>query len=398
MTALRTLDQLDLSCKTVLIRVDLNVPMRQGAVEDTTRITRLLPTLHYLIEQKAKIVLLSHFGRPQGVFERDLSLAPLTNALSDALGGKEVLFALDCIGPSAKEAITKLQPSDILLLENLRFHAGETANDDAFVTELASLGDYYINDTFSCSHRNHASIVGLANALPSAAGYLLQREVESLHHVLESSQRPVVAIVGGSKVSTKLEILKHLLQKVDTLIIGGAMANTFLAAKGHAIGRSLYEATLIDDAMAIMDQAEASGCHILLPSDVVIASALEPRTACSIVPATDVPDDQMILDIGADALAEIYECLQQCKTVLWNGPVGAFEVPPFNIGTASIARIIANLTTRGTITSVGGGGDVVAALNASGLDASFSYISTAGGAFLEWLEGKQLPGIAALSS
>lgn len=397
MMQLRTLDQLDVSHKTVLVRVDLNVPMRHGKVEDTTRITRLLPTINYLLEQKAKIVLLSHFGRPKGEFVRDCSLAPLTNALSEELGGREVRFALDCIGDTAREAVAALKESEILLLENVRFHPGETNNDPDFVDALAELGECYVNDTFSCSHRAHASIVGLANALPSAAGMLLQREVESLQAVLESSKRPMVAIVGGSKVSTKLEVLHHLIQKVDTIIIGGAMANTFLAAQGIHVGKSLYEKALCEDAKAIMAKAQESNCKILLPSDVMVAPELAEHAACKVVSVEKVPDDHMILDIGSDTLIEIYHCLQQCKTVVWNGPVGAFEIPPFNVGTSSIARIVASLTLQKRITSVGGGGDVVAALGDAGLVDCFSYISTAGGAFLEWLEGKELPGVMVLS-
>lgn len=393
---LRTLHDLDVTHKTVLLRVDLNVPIRHGKVEDTTRITRLVPTFEALLKRHAKIVVLSHFGRPKGEFDRDLSLAPITNALSEALGGKPIKFALDCIGESAQHAVSVLQPGDILLLENLRFHKGEEANDPAFIAQLANLGDCYINDTFSCSHRAHASIVGLAQALPSAAGLLLQDEIENVERVLENPERPLAAIVGGGKVSTKLEVLQNLINKVDVLAIGGAMANTFLKAGGYSIGKSLYEEDLVETAKRILAQAKHSSCEIILPNDVIVTREFAERAPCQVLPISQVPEDGMILDIGPDSVQEICDRLDSVKSLVWNGPLGAFELSPFDVGTVSIARKVSSLTQAGSVISVAGGGDVVAALTQAGLIDNFSYISTAGGAFLEWLEGKELPGIAVL--
>lgn len=393
---LRTLRDLDVAHKTVLLRVDLNVPIRHGKVEDASRIIRLIPTFEALLKRHAKIVVMSHFGRPNGVFDRELSLAPITNALSEALGGKPIQFALDCIGESAKNAVGKLQPGDILLLENLRFHKGEETNDPEFVEALAELGDCYINDTFSCSHRTHASIVGLAKRLPSAAGLLLQEEIENVERVLENPSRPLAAIVGGGKVSTKLEVLQNLINKVDILAIGGAMANTFLKAAGYNIGKSLYEEELVEIAKTILAKAQYSSCRIILPKDVVVTKKFAERAPCTILPVSQVPDDGMILDIGPDSVQEFSNQLDTVKSLVWNGPLGAFELSPFDIGTTSIARKVSALTQQGKITSVAGGGDVVAALTQAGLIDSFTYISTAGGAFLEWLEGKELPGIAVL--
>lgn len=396
--SLNTMDSLQYKGKTVLLRVDLNVPMTQGKVDDATRITRLLPTIEYLQKKQAKIVILSHFGRPKGEFVREMSLAPLADELGKALGGQHVHFALDCIGDSASEAINVLKESEILLLENLRFHKGEEANNPKFTTELASLGDLYINDTFSCSHRKHASIVGLAKALPSAAGLLLQDEIENLERVLESPDRPIAAIVGGAKVSTKLNILHNLVKKVDLLVVGGAMANTFLFAKGHAIGASLYEPDLKEEAIKVMALAEKHGCELFLPTDAVLAKILEKNAPCQIAPIAQINKDQMILDIGPESIHALYEKFMTMKTIVWNGPLGAFEISPFGVGTIALARIVSARSQAQKLVSVGGGGDIVAALGEGGLKDSFSYISTAGGAFLEWLEGKELPGIAALSS
>lgn len=395
---LATLKDLKVAGKTVLVRVDLNVPMSHGKVDDTTRITRLAPTLNYLIQNKAKVVVLSHFGRPKGEFKRDMSLAPLANELGKVLGDIHVHFALDCIGSAAKDAVFSLQEGDVLLLENLRFHKGEELNDDQFVSELAELGDFYVNDTFSCSHRSHASIVGLAKSLPSAAGFLLQDEIKNLEQVLEYPDRPIAAIVGGAKVSTKLNILYNLVKKVDLLVIGGAMANTFLYAKGQNIGKSLYEPQLKDDALAIMKSAEELGCQLFIPHDVITAKELSARAECSVIPVSEVAEDDMILDMGPESISELQAKLKDFKTVIWNGPLGAFEIMPFGTATVSLARTVAALTISGKIVSVGGGGDVVASLGDAGLQKSFSYISTAGGAFLEWLEGKELPGVAVLKS
>ncbi len=393
---LRTLKDIDVKGKVVLCRVDLNVPMKNGRVEDKTRIVRLVPTLQELIKRKAKVVVLSHFGRPNGEFVREMSLAPLTDALSFALDGKEINFALDCVGDAAKEAVAKLNDGDVLLLENLRFHAEEEKNDAKFAEKLASLGDIYVNDTFSCSHRKHASIVGIAQHLPSVAGLLLQEEIESLEKVLHEPKRPMAAIVGGSKVSTKLGLLESLLKKVDYLVIGGAMANTFLKAKGFSIGKSLYEEDLVGEAKDIIKRAEKEGCEIVLPIDVVVAGELKERAECKILLADKVPTNCMILDLGPLSVTNIDQKLEKCKTVVWNGPLGAFEYRPFDVASISLARSIASLTVSGKITSVAGGGDVVAALGVSGLTESFSYISTAGGAFLEWLQGVGLPGVEVL--
>ncbi|MDB2414955.1 phosphoglycerate kinase [Rickettsiales bacterium] len=393
---IKTLKDIDLKGKIVLYRADLNVPMSHGRVEDATRITRLLPTFNYLIKQKAKIVVLSHFGRPKGEFVRDLSLAPLADALSQALDGKQVKFAIDCIGETAKNAVSQLEEGDILLLENLRFHAGETANNAAFSDDLASLGDIYVNDTFSCSHRKHSSIVGIAKRLPSAAGFLLQEEIENLEKVLNNPKKPMAAIVGGSKVSTKLDLLNAVIKKVECLIIGGAMANTFLAAQGHDIGKSLHEPDLMDTAKQIIAQAEKSKCKIILPHDVVVSKDLKEKALCRVISLDKINKDEMILDIGPVTISDIAEELSGFKTLIWNGPMGAFECRPFDVGTISLARAVAALTTSKSLTSVAGGGDVVAALGLAGLAESFTYVSTAGGAFLQWLEGNELPGISAL--
>ncbi|MCD6034604.1 MAG: pgk [Rickettsiales bacterium] len=395
---LKTLHALDVSEKTVLVRVDLNVPMKHGKVEDNTRINRLIPTLKYLLDHDAKVVVLSHFGRPEGEFVRDMSLAPLANELGRELGNIDVKFAVDCIGHHAEEAVASLKPGDILLLENLRFHKGEEENDPVFVKALAKLGEYYVNDTFSCSHRAHASIVGLAEKLPSAAGFLLQEEIENLERVLEAPERPITAIVGGSKVSTKLAVLENLIPRVNCLIIGGAMANTFLFAKGYAMGTSRLEADLKNTALDILKKAAEQNCEIILPTDAVCAKAFAPHVECTVVPAEAIPSDQMMLDLGPDTIIRAQERIRGSKTVIWNGPLGAFEIAPFDTATVSLSRTVASLTRQKKLTSVGGGGDIVAALKHAGLTQSFTYISTAGGAFLEWLEGKELPGVAVLKT
>lgn len=393
---LKTLSDLELNDKVVLCRVDFNVPMKNGRVEDNTRLLRVIPTIKHLIEKNAKVVIISHFGRPQGEFDRDLSLVPLADALSSALEGKFVKFAVDCIGHHAKEAIDSMESGDILLLENLRFHKGEKENDAEFVNELASLGDVYVNDTFSCSHRPHASILGIAEKLPSAAGFLMQNEIENLEKIFKESLKPMAAIVGGSKVSTKLDLLNALISKVDLLVIGGAMANTFLKAKGYNIGKSLHEKELLKAAKDIIAKAEQSNCEIYLPQDVVVAKELKDRPECKVVSIDEVPSDEMILDLGPQTIADLSDKLERSKMVVWNGPLGAFEFRPFDVASITLAQNIAYLTSKGTIKSVAGGGDVVAALGVSGLTESFTYISTAGGAFLQWLEGKGLPGVNVL--
>lgn len=393
---LKSLKKLDVKGKKVLCRVDLNVPISHGKVEDNTRITRLTPTIEYLASKGAKVVLLSHLGRPGGEFKREQSLAPLVDPLSQALGGKEIRFAVDCVGHSAEEVIETLQNGEIALLENLRFHKGEESNNSKFVEQLASLGDIYVNDSFSCSHRKHASIVGLSKALPAAAGLLLNEEIQHLNDILEQPKPPFAAIVGGAKVSTKISLLENLITKVDVLVIGGAMANTFLKAKGHEVGISLYEEKLVSIAKTILEKAAKSDCEVCLPIDVITAKALVRKTTCHVVSIDNVPKDEMILDIGPDTVQDIVEKLTACKTIVWNGPLGAFETSPFDVGTISLARNISKLNGSSGITTVAGGGDIIAALKQAGLAESFTYLSTAGGAFLEWLEGKTLPGIEVL--
>lgn len=394
--SLKTLKDIDVRDKVVLCRVDLNVPMKNGRVEDTTRISKIVPTIKHLIKNKAKVVIISHFGRPKGEFDRELSLVPVADALSNELDGKFVKFAVDCIGHHAKEAIDSMESGDVLLLENLRFHEGETKNDPKFIEELASLGDVYVNDTFSCSHRAHASIVGITTKLTSAAGLLLENEIKSLEKIFEDSQKPMAAIVGGSKVSTKLDLLNSLVKKVDLLVIGGAMANTFLKAKGYKIGKSLYEKDLIDATKKIITSAEQNNCEVYLPKDVVVAKELKDRPDCKVVSIDQVPSDEMVLDLGPKTISNLANKLETFKMVVWNGPLGAFEYRPFDVASITLAQNISYLTSQGTLKSVAGGGDVVAALGLSGLTDSFTYISTGGGAFLEWLEGKGLPGINVL--
>ncbi len=387
-----------LTGKVVICRVDLNVPMTtSGRVEDATRIRKIIPTIKELMQQGAKVVIISHFGRPDGQFVREFSLANLVTPLSEALDGRAVKFALDCIGPAAEEAIKSLQNGEVLLLENLRFHAGEESNNSKFVEELSKFGDCYVNDTFSCSHRKHASIVGIAKKLPAMAGLLLQEEIESLENIFSTPKPPIAAIVGGSKVSTKLKLLNTLIKKVNLLVIGGAMANTFLKADGYKIGKSLYEEKLVTEAVDIIDRAKKNNCHILLPLDVVTAKNLQNSPECQIVDVNNIPAKSMILDIGPKTIGSLGVELKKYKTIIWNGPVGAFEYRPFDSGSISVARIIAGLTTEGKTISIAGGGDIVAALNIAGLISSFTYISTAGGAFLDWLQGDSLPGIDALT-
>lgn len=397
---MKTIDQLPmLHGKTVLLRVDLNVPMTHGTIDDTTRITRIIPTIQLLLEKQAKIVILSHFGRPKGTFDVRYSLAPLVDALSHALENTEVKFGVDCIGEAAQKAVDSLLPGEVLLLENLRFYPGEEKNDPEFSQALAKLGDIYVNDTFSCSHRAHASIVGLATLLPAFAGLLLTDELHQLETILSTPTLPMMAIVGGSKISTKLELLDTLLHKVEYLVIGGAMANTFLAAAGSPVGKSLMEPDLIETARNILAQSKKLGCHVIMPVDVVVAKTLAPHVPTRVIFPEEIAEDEMILDLGPVTCQAIIQCLRdKIHTVVWNGPLGAFEFSPFEVGTFTIARIVALLTHQGRIKSIAGGGDSVAALTAVGLQDGFSYLSTAGGAFLEWLEGKNLPGIEALQS
>ena len=392
----KTLDDIDCRGRRILVRGDLNVPVRDGAVTDTTRLDRLAPTLLELAEKGAKVVVLSHFGRPRGEVVPELTLRPIADALSVSLGGRPVAFADDCIGDGVATVVDALADGDVLLLENLRFHCGEEANAPDFAAALARLGDVYVNDGFSVSHRAHASTAGIAGHLPASAGRGMQAELEALSAALETPQKPVAALVGGAKVSTKLAVLGHLLDKVDSLIIGGGMANTFLFALGTDIGASLCEKDLADTAREIMARADETGCRIVLPQDVVIAAALEEGAECETVPIAAVPSDRMILDVGSDSVSSLNAHLADCGTLLWNGPLGAFEFAPFDLGTNAVARRAAELTGTGNLVSVAGGGDTVAALVHADALEQFSYVSTAGGAFLEWLEGKELPGVAAL--
>jgi phosphoglycerate kinase len=394
MPAFRTLDNADVKDKRVLVRVDLNVPMENGRVTDATRIERVLPTIRELSDKGAKVVLLSHFGRPKGV-DKTQSLEQLAPVLAEALG-KMVLFAPDCIGDDAAKAVSILQPGQILLLENTRFHKGEEKNDPEFVAALAEHGDIYVNDAFSAAHRAHASTEGLAHKLPGYAGRALQAELEALETALENPQRPVMAVAGGAKISTKLELLGNLLGKVDKLAIGGAMANTFLAAQGKPVGKSLYEKDLLDTARDILGKAKAKNCEIILPTDVVVAKDFKAHAYSKVVAADQVGSDDMILDIGRDSIGHVVAALAASKTLVWNGPFGAFEMEPFDAGTIEVAEAAAELTEAGKLRSVAGGGDTVAALEHAGAADRFTYVSTAGGAFLEWLEGKPLPGVEAL--
>ncbi|MAS44062.1 MAG: phosphoglycerate kinase [Rhodobacteraceae bacterium] len=393
----KTLDDIDLSGKRALVRVDVNVPVRDGKVTDATRIDAILPTLRDILAKGGKPILLAHFGRPKGQVVPEMSLEVVRPALEAAIGAP-VAFASDCVGEPAAAAIAAMPEGGVLLLENTRFHAGEEKNDPAFADQLAALGDVFVNDAFSAAHRAHASTEGLARRLPSAAGRLMESELSALEKALAHPERPVTAVVGGAKVSTKLDLLSNLMAKVDAIVIGGGMANTFLAAQGIGVGKSLCEHDLLDTAREIMAKAEAQGCKLLLPSDVVVAREFAANAANQTVPATQCPEDAMILDAGPDAVAAVAAQFAASKTLVWNGPLGAFEIEPFNTATDAAATTAAELTEAGKLLSVAGGGDTVAALNASGAAAKFSYVSTAGGAFLEWLEGKTLPGVAALES
>ncbi|MFZ9416290.1 MAG: phosphoglycerate kinase, partial [Alphaproteobacteria bacterium] len=382
--------------RRVLLRADLNVPMKDGKVTDATRIERLAPTIRELAGAGARVVVLSHFGRPDGQRRDDMSLRPLAGALSGALGGAPVSFASDCIGPEARAMVDRLADGQVGLLENLRFHAGEEANDPAFAAELARLGDVYVNDAFSAAHRAHASTAALARLLPSAAGRLMQAELEALGRALEHPRRPLAAIVGGSKVSSKLDLLGNLLSRVDLLVIGGGMANTFLFAEGVDVGRSLCERDMAPTARDIARAARDAGKRILLPVDVVVAPSLADGAAAATVAVDAIPADRMVLDIGPRSVSATAEALSGCRTLVWNGPVGAFEHAPFDAGTTAIAKEVARLVAAGRLDAIAGGGDTVAALAHAGVEDRLTYVSTAGGAFLEWLEGKTLPGVAAL--
>ena len=395
MTAFRTLDQLQPKGKRVLVRVDLNVPMENGRVTDATRIDRILPTIREISDKGGKVILLAHFGRPKNGPDEANSLKPLAKVLGEHLG-RPVGFAADCIGEVAEKAVAALKDGDILLLENTRFHKGEEKNDPAIVEGLAKLGDLYVNDAFSCAHRAHASTEGVAHKLPAFAGRTMQAELEALDKALGNPAKPVAAIVGGAKVSTKLDLLGNLVKKVDILIIGGGMANTFLAARGVNVGKSLCEHDLVGTAREIEQKAKAAGCEIVLPVDAMLAKEFKANAPHRIDAVTHVHDDEMILDVGPKTVAHVEAKLAGAKTLVWNGPFGAFEIAPFDTGTVAVAHKAADLTKAGSLVSIAGGGDTVAALNHAGSADAFTYISTAGGAFLEWMEGKALPGVEAL--
>ena len=391
----RTLNDADLSGKRVLIRVDLNVPLDGTRVTDDTRIRRILPNVEAVIKAGGKPILLAHFGRPKGQRVAEMSLAVVVDALAVA-SGRTVKFAEDCIGDTAAKAVDDLGAGEILLLENTRYHAGEEKNDDDFAKALAANGDVFVNDAFSAAHRAHASTVGIAAHLPAVAGLGMAAELTALEKALSTPERPVVAVVGGAKVSTKLDLIGNLLDKVDAVVIGGGMANTFLAAQGISVGKSLCEHDMLDTAREIMSRAATANCELLLPTDVVVAEAFAANAPNKTVSADECPDDMMILDAGPASVDAIVTRFKGSKTLVWNGPLGAFEIEPFDFATNAAAKAAAELTEAGALLSVAGGGDTVAALNASGSGERFSYVSTAGGAFLEWLEGKTLPGVAVL--
>ena len=393
---LKTAADIDVAGKRVLVRADLNVPVKDGRVTDVTRLERVVPGLLDLAKRGAKVIVISHFGRPKGAPAAEFSLQPVADRLGQLLG-KPVAFARDCIGEAAQRTVAALQPGSIAVLENLRFHEGEEKNDPEFAAALAKLGDIFVSDAFSTAHRAHASTDAVTRLLPSYAGPLMMEEINALRSVLDKPKRPVAAVVGGAKVSTKIPVLTNLAAKVDKLIIGGGMANTFLLAQGVGIGRSLAEPDFLDTAREIMHAAKARSCEIVLPADVVIAAKFEAGAPSRVCPVLETPADQMILDVGPKAVAHYIDVLSRCSTLLWNGPLGAFEIQPFGEGTFKLARAAAVATQAGKLTSVAGGGDTVAALNAAGVTPQFSYVSTAGGAFLEWLEGRELPGIVALT-
>ena len=396
MHGFRTLDDIDdLSGKRVLLRVDLNVPMKDGKITDMTRIERITPTIIELSDKGAKVILLSHFGRPKGAPNPEFSLAPIAQALETHLD-RRVHFAADCIGEKAEKAVADMASGDILLLENTRFHAGEEKNDPAMARALAGLGDIFVNDAFSAAHRAHASTEAIAHLLPAYAGRTMQAELEALEKGLGNPRKPVLAIVGGAKISTKLDLLSNLVRKVDALVIGGGMANTFLAAGGTDVGKSLCEHDLADTARRIMKEAEEASCAIVLPSDAVIAREFKAGAPSEVVAVDAVPPDAMILDAGPETIAAVKEWIGKADTLVWNGPLGAFEIEPFDRATVEAARYAAEQTREGKLISVAGGGDTVAALNHAEVAGDFTYVSTAGGAFLEWMEGKALPGVEAL--
>jgi phosphoglycerate kinase len=394
MKQFRTLDDVDVKSKRVLLRVDLNVPMENGRVTDATRLERVAPTINEISDKGGKVILLAHFGRPKGRDPKE-SLQPVAAELAQVIM-KPVAFADDCVGEVAQKAVAAMQDGDVLCLENTRFHKEEEKNDPAFATELAKLGDIWINDAFSAAHRAHASTEGLGHKLPAYAGRTMQAELEALGKALEAPTKPVIAIIGGAKVSTKIDLLENLVSKVDAMVIGGGMANTFLHAQGVGIGKSLAEKDLAATALRIVDKAEAANCAIILPVDAVVAFHFAAHSPCHAYGLDAIPPDGMILDVGPQSIERIRAAIDDAATLVWNGPLGAFEMPPFDRGTVVAARHAAARTREKKLISVAGGGDTVAALNQAGAAGDFTYVSTAGGAFLEWMEGKPLPGVEVL--
>lgn len=396
LSRIKTIDGLDVKGKRVLMRADLNVPVENGHVADATRIGRALPTIEALRSGGAKLVIMSHFGRPKGERSPETSLKPVAAKLQEMLGTR-VSFLHDCVGPDVEAGVNALKDGDVALLENLRYHKGETANDAGFAKQLAALGDIYVDDAFSCAHRAHASVEAITHLLPSYAGKSMMAEIEALASALHNPKRPVMAIVGGAKVSTKIDVLTNLVQRMNVVVVGGGMANTFLYAQGVDIGNSLCEPDLKDIALDIIDKAKVSGCEIMLPVDQVVAKELAPGAETVVCDTGTVPAGMMILDVGPKSIARLKEKLGEMATLLWNGPLGAFEITPFGEGTFALAREAGRLSKDGKLITIAGGGDTVRALNTTGAAPDFTYISTAGGAFLEWLAGEQLPGVVALA-
>jgi phosphoglycerate kinase len=396
-SSIKTLDGLDVKGKRVLVRADLNVPVENGQVADATRISRVLPTINKLRKGGAKVIMLSHLGRPKGERSPETSLKPVAAKLEELLGAK-VLFLDDCVGPVVEAGLTQLRDGDVALLENLRYHKGETANDIGFAKQLAALGDIYVDDAFSSAHRAHASVEAIAHLMPSYAGLLMMAEIDAVGRAIEDPKRPVMAIVGGAKVSTKIDVLANLATCMDVVVVGGGMANTFLHAQGVNVGNSLCEPDFVDTVKDVAAKAKASGCEIVLPVDEVIAKELAPGVETRICDVNAIPSDMMVLDQGPKSIERLKEKLREMKTLLWNGPLGAFEIEPFGEGTLALAREAGKLSREGKLISVAGGGDTIRALNMAGVAQDFTYVSTAGGAFLEWLAGRQLPAVAALAS
>jgi phosphoglycerate kinase len=397
MTKFNRLKDCVVTNKNVIVRVDINVPIIDGKIEDDTRIKAIIPTIKYLTDQKAKVIIISHFGRPEGKIEPSMSIHQLVARMQELLGSIKVNFIDDSIGKKVEDAVAKTNYGEVIMLENLRFYKEETKNDESFSRQLASLGNLYVNDAFSCSHRAHASITGIPKILKSCAGFLMEKELDNLNYLLEKNDKKMIAIVGGAKVSTKLDLLNSLSKKAKAIVVGGGMANTFLYALGNNIGKSLCEKNLKETALEIINSAKENNCEIILPIDLVVTKKLEQNAKCKIISLSEVEDDDIICDIGPQSICDLSIKLKNYQILVWNGPLGAFEFKPFNIGTESFARLVAGLTAQKKLLSISGGGDVVSALNSSGLIEEFTYISTAGGAFLEWLEGKILPGIEVLS-